>query len=88
MKKLCCDENLDVCQALKVRLEAGGIGCVVKHAGADALLGGDKPLIGSPLPELWITDDTQFDRAWQLAYGDSGSSGPPSDAETDESSDT
>ncbi|MDI6775457.1 MAG: hypothetical protein QME60_08750 [Verrucomicrobiota bacterium] len=70
MKMLCCDPSLDVCNGIKARLEARDIACVVKHIGAEALLGGDQPLVGSPLPEVWIMDDTQFEHARQIACGD------------------
>lgn len=70
MKKLCCDESLDICNDIKTRLEANGIACLVKNEGAEPLLGGAQPLVGPTLPEVWVLDDSQFEQARQIVDGD------------------
>jgi len=84
MKKLCCEEDLELCHELKARLEEKGIACVVKHEGQDLLLGGNRPLVGSTLPEVWIADDNRFEEACRIAARESGPAMPDSESEPDE----
>jgi hypothetical protein len=84
MKKLCCEKDLARSHELKSMLEAQGIACVVKHGGEAPLLEGAEP--AASLPELWIADDSQFERAWELLT-QAGESRPDPELRTLEESD-
>ena len=60
---------MDVCRALKARIEARGIPCVLRNETREPTLGGtDIPLLGSRHPELWILDDLQLEQAVEILH--------------------
>lgn len=63
MKKLCCEQQVEECEAIKAMLEQEGIPCVIRHE-ATASLFGTGP--GMEWPEVWVINDEQFDEAWAI----------------------
>jgi len=63
VKKLCCENSLEGCEAIKAAIEAAGIPCVIRNE-ATASLFVDQA--GLEWPEVWVVNDEQFDQAWAL----------------------
>ena len=61
MKKLIAIPSLSECDLLKSVLESKGISCFIKNE-MSSLLAGKIPF-QEVMPELWIIDDEQFDKA-------------------------
>jgi hypothetical protein len=69
MKMLCCDRDPESCETLRAELAAVGIECVIKDA-RDTPLFHDRSASAPPaLPELWVVDDSRFERAWSILNG-------------------
>ena len=63
MKKLCCENSLEGCEAIKAIVEAAGIPCVIRNEATASLFGRQA---GFEWPEVWVVNDEQFDQAWAL----------------------
>ena len=66
MKKLCCDDDAELCRSLMVRLEERGIPCLLKDNAEPSLFGADPSAARAAAKEVWILNDGQFDEAWAL----------------------
>lgn len=64
MKQIFVSQNLIEVEMRKDRLEEAGIRCLVKNQLASSLAG-EIPFI-EVFPELWVLQDTEYDRARQL----------------------
>lgn len=66
MKKLCKEENLENCEQHKKMLNDAGIECVIKAPAQDLLFSGSCTNNSDHHPEIWLINDTDFDKAWEL----------------------
>lgn len=61
MKKLMSVPNLSTCDVLKSLLESYGIQCFIKNESMSRLAGALP--YQEVMPELWVIDDEQFEKA-------------------------
>ena len=68
MKMLCCDDDIAVCNELKEILESHGIGCCIKNESPQPVLGGEDSPLTPSMPQIWIKDDSDIERALHLIH--------------------
>lgn len=64
MKRVYTSPNAAQCNLLRSLLESNGIPCLVKNETLSGLAG--MVSLTEAWPELWVADDSQFDRACQI----------------------
>ena len=70
MKMLCCDKDIRVCNELRELLESHGIPCLIQNETQEPVLGGDTSPLANTTPQLWVVEDSDFERALQIIHPD------------------